>query len=357
MSRRPARRALLVLLLVLLAPGPAARAQDEGAPSELEAAVTLLDSGAVAEAAARLAPLTQAEGLPGIAARYHFAKALYRLGHLHAALTELDRVLAAGRETRYFAAALEWCLFIGRKMEDDVAVNRVLSRYEDAPPPPKYRDEFLFRLARYHYRRALVADRQADAPAPPPPPPDDEEGISFEADPFAEAPPPEGGDEGGISFEDDPFGEAAAPPSVAEGLGAEAHREAARRLVLRVAPDSRYGARAKFVEGLLLVTDRRDNDALAAFKAVVEATRDPAEGERDVERRRRERLRELAFFQLARLHFGAQQPSFSIFYYRKVDRDSPEWLDALYEESWAEYRLGRHEQIGKSTRLNSSHYS
>lgn len=350
--------------------GEVAESQVDEGRRQLEAATTLLATGQHAEASAQLAILAQGEGDLALAARYQFAKSLYRLGFFHAALAELETVLAEGEKNRYFRAALEWSLFIGRRMVDDVAVNEVLVRHSAGAFPEKYREEFLFRLARHHYTRALVKASAAAAPPAPGPTPESppkNEGIRFDEDLFGEEPPPEPQRKArgrkkrkkrqGLSFEEDLFGEEdppaksepeppepSAPTTTPGELSPQQHREAARRLVTRMAEGSRFYARARFLEGLLLVQDKKDNDALRSFKAVVEATAVAPEEETDAGRRRRERLRELAFFQLARLHFGARQPSFSIFYYRKVDRDSLQWLDALYEASWAEYRLGRYER-------------
>lgn len=396
MSRSPLVTGLSLLLLfgvgaprALAAPqsgadsslSEVAEAQKDEGRSALEEAVTLLESGAHAEASARLAPLVERGGEVGLAARYHFAKSLYRMGFLHAGLAELEPILAEGPKSPYFGAALEWSLFIGRKMVDDVAVNEVLVRHTDGKFPEKYRDEFLFRLGRHHYTRALVEEALAGTPssAPSEAPPE-EDGISFDEDLFSEEPPakpePErratnrpgragrrgrgraqkerASEEGGrISFGADLFSEEApekeapstrAPAQEPGSMSPEAHREAARRLVARVSPGSRFFAQARFLEGALLVEDKRENDALGAFKEVIEAAAVAPEGETEDARRRRLRLRELAFFQVARLHFGAGQPSFSIFYYKKVDRDSLQWLDALYEASWAEYRLGSYER-------------
>ena len=120
-------------------------------------------------------------------------------------------------------------------------------------------------------------------------------------------------------------------------MTAEEHTQRAFRLVTQVDRSSRYGLRAKFLEGVLLYQMGQPNAALEPFKEVVRGTRD-AESAAD------RRLRQMAFFQLARTHFGAEQPSFSIFYYDKIDTDSFAWLDALYEGSWAEFRLGNYEK-------------
>jgi len=124
----------------------------------------------------------------------------------------------------------------------------------------------------------------------------------------------------------------------AEGsLSTNTHLTQAERFALRVDSRSEYGAKAKFIEALVLFERNRENEALTRFKDVVRLTR-PDQPYPD------DRLRELAFFQLARTHFGAQQPTFSTFYYSKVDRNSSLWLDALFEDSWAQFRLGNYEK-------------
>ncbi len=346
----------------------AAEAQGGAGREALDRGIALLETGDPEGAAVTLSPLAEAPGELGTSARYQLGKALYRLGFLHAALAEFDGLLADGPKGRYFRASLEWCLFIGRKMVDDTAVNEVLDRQAEGALPERYRDEFLFRLARYHFTRGLVLASTAETPPPPPPPKD--EGISFDEDLFGDpapkpAPPPpkpappksqrkgagksaEPG--GGIRVEEDLFGDSPptpAPeptPEPSKARGPEAHFESARRLAMRVSADSAFAPRARFLEALLAVGRGEDNEALSLLKQVVETTGEGRPSEDDRERRRRLRLRELAFFQLARLHFGARQPSFSIFYYKKVSRDSLEWLDSLYEASWAEYRLGNHER-------------
>jgi hypothetical protein len=130
-------------------------------------------------------------------------------------------------------------------------------------------------------------------------------------------------------------------------LTAKEHIEAAAKDISSVNADSRFGPKAKFLEGLIYYKQDKPDQALESFKSVVRLTK-PGSPYTDP------KLRELAFFQLARTHFGAQQPSFSIRYYNKVDRDSYGWLDAIYESSWASFRLGNFEQaLGNLLTLHS----
>jgi hypothetical protein len=278
-------------------------------------------------------------------ATYVLAKSLYRLELFHGALHYFSRLLEGGPQSRFFAPSLEWCLFISRQMIDDASVNEVVARYGTADLPDEYRDEFLFRLARYHYTRALAIEtgRIAGRTGSTEVVETKAGGLSFSGDIFGgNAPQPKVKKKrgGGLSIGGDLFGGGKADPSPAsEGgeLSATAHLAEAEKYSLRVNEGSVYAARAKFVEALVLHMREAPNQALSRFKDVVRLSREDSPHP-DAQ------LKELAFFQLARTHFGAQQPSFSIFYYDRVGRDSYEWLDSLYEESWAHFRLGAYEK-------------
>ncbi|HEY8206885.1 MAG TPA: adventurous gliding motility protein GltC, partial [Myxococcaceae bacterium] len=48
------------------------------------------------------------------------------------------------------------------------------------------------------------------------------------------------------------------------------------------------------------------------------------------------------------------QNRYAIFYYGKVERGGPEWLESLFESSWAHYRIGQYEQaLGNLITLSS----
>ncbi|MEL7371883.1 MAG: hypothetical protein AAFN74_23365, partial [Myxococcota bacterium] len=345
----------------------------------LDRATNLLKTGRFEEAAIELYAYMRKHRAGRSRARYHLAKALYRMEAYRSALYHFTRLLARGPKNRYYRSSLEWCLFIGRKLGDDDAVDEVVARFGGRSFPPAYEDEFFFRLARFHFERALAIERgelegrkvQTRVEERP------TGGKSIKGDPFgddlfADEPPPakpkgpQGPDapksnksnkKGAISLDADLFSdpsevEQKAPPppppppkkkrrrrrlSDPWVLTSAEHLRAASELVVQVAPSSRYGLRAKFLEGVLLYNEGRPNEALGAFKNIIKATRTATRADD-------ERLRQMAFFQLARTHFGAEQPSFSIFYYDKIDRDGQAWLDALYERSWAEFRLGNYEK-------------
>jgi tetratricopeptide (TPR) repeat protein len=396
---------------------PAANTPDP-AREKLEAAMKLMKGEDYGAASVAFYDLATSEKTVGDDAEYNLAKSLYRLGLYHSALDHFASLLSKGPANRYHASALEWCLFISRKVVGDDRVHEAIARYAAADFPKEYRDELLFSLARFHYQRAIQVESGALAVQTTGETKIKESALgvkSISADVFEgedEEPAPEAaegeGEEpgvkkkegGGLSLDEDIFGDdepttaakkddekkgkkgkkgkrekekekelvkeepkkedpKKSEPVVAEKkerapgkdepfvLTAKEHTEQAAKLIAQVSENSTYGARAKFLEGLILYKQQRENDALEAFKKVVRITR-PGETTED------ERLREIAFFQLARTHFGAKQPSYSIFYYDKVDPDSYAWLDAIYEASWAEFRLGNFEKaLGNLLTLHS----
>jgi tetratricopeptide (TPR) repeat protein len=405
------RRLILVGIMAALAPSVARAQADEGSRpkkglslgqvaesqkdperEKLEASVRLLRTESYAQAAAQLHQLLASDFPYQEEAQYNLAKSLYRMGLLHSALHYFSGLLSKGPKGRYYNASLEWCLFIGRKMVDDGAVNELVARFAQGDFPEEYRDEFYFRLARFHYVRGLAIETGEVAGALGETDVGERKtgGLSvsgdiFGDDPFAEPKKEEPQEEeedpsvkkkgGGLSIDEDIFGfgdegdgkkkkdkkkgkdkkeeakpkpapapvKAPPPAEAADGklaLTPKEHFEAARRFVVRVKDGSDFGARARFLEALLAYKDGKENDALKAFKEVVKV----AGGAEDDDEDEAAHLKEAAFFQLARTHFGAQQPTFSIFYYAKVDRDSYQWLDALYEASWAHFRLGNYEK-------------
>lgn len=350
--------------------GQVAESQKDPAKEKLDASVRLLRSESYAQAASQLYGFVQEGSQYKDEAQYNLAKSLYRMGMMHAALHYFSGLLAQGPKSRFYKSSLEWSLFIGRKMVDDNAVNELVAKFSSGDFPEEYRDEFYFRLARFHYVRALaieagevsgaLGEEKVEETATG--------GLSISGDLFSEDPfadPPKAEDDkaskkpGGLSIDEDIFGfgdddpkpkkkpkKDKAPKPVSKpsptgkdklAMDPKEHVESASRFVARVKDESDYGAKARFLEALIAYKNGKENEALKAFKTVVGLTAD-SERPDDL------RLREAAFFQLARTHFGAQQPTFSTFYYSKVDRDSLEWLDALYEASWAEFRLGNYEK-------------
>ena len=232
-------------------------------------------------------------------AQYVLAKALYRLGLYHSSLSQFSEILARGPDTHYFTSSLEWLFFIGRKTVNETVVLDEIARYSNVEFPARFRSEFRYLLARYHFLRGKALD---------------DVGQKAEAN---------------QSFEE------------------------VVRLSLAVPEGDPYYARAKYLEGLTYYRDGKLEQAVAALQEVIRKTR-MTQGPVEPGGKAALALRELAFMQLARIHYGLQQSRSAIFYYSKIERGHAQWLNSLFESSWASYRIGRYEQaLGNLVTLSS----
>jgi TolA-binding protein len=247
-----------------------------------------------------------------VEARYVVAKALYRMGLYHSSLGEFSKILAVGPQTKFFKTSLEWLFFISRKTKNETVILDEIARYANYEFPEKFRSEFYYLLARYHFVRGKALDQV---------------GQEAQAD---------------RSFEE------------------------VKRLATVIPRTDAFYPRVKFLEGLALFRNggkqktaegRRANPdmvaAIEAMKEVVRLTR-PTGAKTAEQASLDQSLRELAFMQLARTHYGMQQNRYAIFYFGKIERGTNQWLESLFESSWANYRVGQYEQaLGNLITLSS----
>ena len=241
-------------------------------------------------------------------AEYLLAKSLYKMKLYHSALHHFSRVLARGEGGKFFKPSLEWLFFISRKTVDEGIVLDDVARWANVEFPVRYQSEFRYLLARYYLTRAealVQAGQQADG---------------------------------------------------------KAALQEAQRLVEMVPMGTPYYAKARFLAGTAAYQSvelglgpgqAAQPEALAPalerFKDVVRVTNPRAPGSiHDY------RTRDLAFMDLARIHYEARQNRNAIYYYGKVSRGGEQWLEALYEAAWAYYRMGDDERaLGNMVTLHS----
>jgi hypothetical protein len=247
-----------------------------------------------------------------VEARYVVAKALYRMGLYHSSLGEFSKILAVGPQTKFFKTSLEWLFFISRKTKNVTVILDEIARYANHEFPEKFRSEFYYLLARYHFVRGRALDQVGQ------------------------------GDQADKSFEE------------------------VKRLATVIPRADSFYPRVKFLEGLahfrnggkVRSADARRGDtnmvaSVEAMKEVIRLTR-PGGGKTAEQVGVDQALRELAFMQLARTHYGMQQNRYAIFYFGKIERGTNQWLEALFESSWANYRVGQYEQaLGNLITLSS----
>jgi outer membrane protein assembly factor BamD (BamD/ComL family) len=278
-------------------------------------------------------------------AEYQIAKALYRMRMYHSALEKFGKILDKGVEHKYFKTSLEWLFFISHKITDQSEVLKDIARYSDIEFPKKYRDEFLFLLAKYFYFQALNIEKAGQPAAPA--------GVKRK-DKKKAAPAEEfgfdlGGEEEkkeegfGLDLEVEKKNAPTALPTDAIGFLSKA-----KALILQVSEKSKFHPRAKYLEGIILYKQGNFQEAVSSFKETVVILH-PKKG-----KFRDDRLREKAFFQLARIHYEHKQFKFALFYYDRIVRDSEGWLESLFEASWSWFRVGKYEKsLGNLITLDS----
>ncbi len=294
-------------------PPPPAAARGE-AKARLEAARALADQKKYDEAALAFDAILREPGLADghDEARYQLARTLSLAGLNHSALGYFDEILERGpSRTRYFHSALEWLFKVSGSMSSEQEVLPRVARYARDGAPPEYQDRFHYLLAKYEFERGHALD---------------EAGKTEEAR---------------TSWRE------------ASRLAGQVRQEAGATTAkaARAEDDGDIYGRAQFIDGLARFALGDEQSASEKFKEVVRLT-NPRKGRAgDVE------LRELAFLQLARLHYQNRQNRYAIFYYGKMPWGGTQWLEGLWEASYAHYRIGEHEKaLGNLLTLQSAYF-
>jgi len=247
-------------------------------------------------------------------ARFRLAVALARDGLYHASLARFDEVLARGSQgSKFFHNSLEWLFYVGRRTANESVILGRVARFAGESFPPGAQDKFHTLLARYNYERGVALAEAGQA------------AESRRA--FDEARKLAGRVRGGSA------------PAAGGELAADA------------AADGNLPARARFVEGLVLYAQGDSQAAVESFKEVVRLANPRRTRSPDP------RIRELAFEQLARIHYEYRQNRYAIFYYQKMPWGGPSWLEGLWESSYAYYRIGDYEKsLGNLITLHSPYF-
>jgi tetratricopeptide (TPR) repeat protein len=300
------------------------KATGEG-KERLDAAKKLLDEKATETAALAFDQILRDPRLSSVhdEARYQRAKALARLGLSWSALAAFDEILDRGPSgTRFFHTSMEWLFWLGRKLPNEQPILSRVARHAAQGVPPSFEDRVNYFLAKYEFERGRAlaeAGRSAEA-----------HGAWSEARRLASR--------------------------VRDEETAPAAARAAASAVdqVRDAPGGDAGdvyGRAKFLDGLVAYAEGNDAAATDAFKEVIRLF-NPKRG-----RRADPELRELAFLQLARIHYQNRQNRYAIFYYGKMPWGGQRWLEGLWEASYAHYRVGDYEKtLGNLLTLQSPYF-
>jgi tetratricopeptide (TPR) repeat protein len=144
--------------------GQVAEQQKSPQQERLDSAVRLFREEQYAPAAVAFHDLAESPDAAALkeTAEYNLAKALYRLKLHHSSLGYFERLLKRGPESRYYRSALEWSLFIARKIVADDRVLDAVAKYTDGKFPDEYKNEFRYLLARHHYVEGIAIESGAE---------------------------------------------------------------------------------------------------------------------------------------------------------------------------------------------------
>ncbi len=125
-------------------------------------------------------------------------------------------------------------------------------------------------------------------------------------------------------------------------------------LFRRVDKQSPFYIRAKFFEGVTFVRKYEGAPAVDAFKQILVIAE---ERPKYYTKQEVDKFQELAWLQLARVFYSTRQYDTSIKYYEKLTQKSPDWVDSLFEASWAYFmKTNNSKALGNIHTLNAPYF-
>jgi hypothetical protein len=136
--------------------------------------------------------------------------------------------------------------------------------------------------------------------------------------------------------------------------GGDGDFDKAIALFKQVSRDSEFFIKAKFFEGVTYVRKYEGKPAVDAFKEILVIGEERPRQYRpdDIEN-----YRELAQLQMARVFYSTQQFDTSIKYFEKLDQNSADWTESLFEASWAYFmKTLNSKALGNIHTLNAPYF-
>lgn len=128
--------------------------------------------------------------------------------------------------------------------------------------------------------------------------------------------------------------------------------EQATRMFEAVKQGSKFYAKARYILGTTHVANYNAKPAVAAFKDVLRFLTTKEENSRLSDEEKK--LKELTNLAMARVFYSTGDYETSLKYFDKINRGSPRWPQALFEESWAYFQIDRYNKaLGNLHSLNS----
>lgn len=125
-------------------------------------------------------------------------------------------------------------------------------------------------------------------------------------------------------------------------------------LFQKVSRESEFFIKAKFFEGVTFVRKYEGKPAVAAFKEILIIGQ---ERPRQYKSADIANYNELAQLQMARVFYSTQQFDTSIKYFEKLDQNSADWTESLFEASWAYFmKTLNSKALGNIHTLNAPYF-
>jgi hypothetical protein len=136
--------------------------------------------------------------------------------------------------------------------------------------------------------------------------------------------------------------------------GGDGDFDKAIQLFQQVSRDSEFYIKAKFFEGVTYVRKYEGKPAVEAFKEILVIGQEKPKAYKpdDIAD-----YNELAELQMARVFYSTQQFDTSIKYFERLDQNSADWAESLFEASWAYYMKSLNgKALGNIHTLNAPYF-
>lgn len=223
-------------------------------------------------------------------AQFYMGKSLYHMGFYSASKNYFEKIVNLGESHPFYKLTLKWLVSLQKKMPESAGILPLIGKYKeeylDSPALRPFRDQLLYYLGRFHYLAGRLAKAQ--------------------------------------------------------------------ELFGMVKPGTLYYLKAKVFEGITYVRTNKPQDALKRFNDILRFAKKNPKFKNIGE------YIELAHLSLARVYYQAGRVGiglyeqnrkqalaklaekylkYSITFYEKIDKTSPNWPQSLFEESWAYFLL------------------
>jgi predicted negative regulator of RcsB-dependent stress response len=226
-------------------------------------------------------------------AEFYMGKAMYQLGFYAASLAAFSKIVDGGDAHPYHAPTLKWLATLARVLPETSGILTKIGKYDVAALGDRS-------LASFHDELLFLLGRHY------------------------------------------------------YNHGAEGDFDKAISLFKQVGRDSAFFIKAKFFEG---VTDVRKYDGKAAVEAFKEILVIGEERPEKYPADDIDNYRELAQLQMARVFYSTQQYDTSIKYFEKLDQNSADWAESLFEASWAYFmKTLNSKALGNIHTLNAPYF-